>query len=128
MLVYTAGNKKRGHLFMKIAVYGTLKAGFGNSRVIAGATFLGYGKTLPQFTMVDLGAFPGVVHTGDTEVSIEVYEVENIRGVDNLEGNGVFYTREEHFVDVDGELMEVWIYILPDSYLDTNPVIDSGVW
>lgn len=73
---------------MKIAVYGTLKKGYGNHSLISGSKFLGETKTEKIYDIYDLGPFPGVKRNGSTAVTVEVYEVDNVtaKRVDILEG------------------------------------------
>ncbi len=41
-------------------VYGTLKRGCRNHRLLAGQTFVGPARTVPGFTLYDLGGYPGI--------------------------------------------------------------------
>ena len=86
---------------MFIFIYGSLKQGFGNHRVLQelGLEFVGNGITSEAvFDLVDLGAFPGLVK-GEFHVAGEVYEVsediENaaLRILDRFEGTPSFYRR-----------------------------------
>lgn len=71
-----------------IAVYGSLREGLGNHRIIADATFLGEITTTPTYSLFSLGGFPGLKRTGSTAVVMEVYEVsdEVLTRVNRLEG------------------------------------------
>lgn len=44
-------------------VYGSLKRGFGNHHFLRGQTFLGEAVTEPDYRLVDIGGFPGLVET-----------------------------------------------------------------
>lgn len=73
------------------AVYGTLRKGWGNNRLLQndGVEFLGSTNTDPSYTMYHLGGFPGVAENGETRIAIEVYRVTNpavVRNVNALEG------------------------------------------
>lgn len=73
------------------AVYGTLRNGHGNNRLLQaeGVEFLGEMKTEPKFTMYGLGGFPGVAENGETALTVEIFKVTNeevIRRVNSLEG------------------------------------------
>jgi gamma-glutamylcyclotransferase (GGCT)/AIG2-like uncharacterized protein YtfP len=71
-----------------VAVYGSLRKGMGNSRLLEGVKMLGTTKTLPKFKLFSLGGFPGI-HAGDKEVVIEVYETDDqsvLQRLDWLEG------------------------------------------
>lgn len=117
----------------KILVYGSLKKGYGNHRLLERATFLGQATTVPSFTLLDLGHFPGIVRSGSTPVMGELYEVdaETLARLDRLEGHPGFYRREA--IDVvleDGSLATVEGYVLPLSWLHEGRVtqIPSGSW
>ncbi len=73
-------------------VYGTLKQGHGNNRILqqsSTAKFIENAITEPNFTMISLGAFPGVVEGGSTAIHGEIWSVEDDetkRRLDSLEG------------------------------------------
>lgn len=73
---------------IRVSVYGTLRQGFGNHRLLENARFLGQFTTEPIFSLYNLGGFPGLKQNGETAVVMEVYEVTAVeaRRVDNLEG------------------------------------------
>lgn len=73
------------------AVYGTLRQGWGNNRLLQnkGAEYLGTMKTPASYRMYSLGGFPGVAENGDTAITVEIYRVTDdqvIRNVNSLEG------------------------------------------
>ena len=73
-----------------VAVYGTLRAGEGNSGLLdtAGGSYLG-SCTLSNLTMYSLHeGFPGVVKSPneDSTVFVEVYHVDDLTPLDCLEG------------------------------------------
>lgn len=111
------------------AVYGTLRRGFGNySRHLDNefSTYLGTERTQPEFTMVSLGGFPGVIPDGKESVTIEVFEVNSPRvekGLDYLEGYPSFYGK----MKIDTKWGEANMYILDNSYL-TRSKVPSGDW
>lgn len=117
----------------RVVVYGSLKRGFGNHRLLDAPStrFLGRDVITGPYVMVSLGGFPGVVEVEDKTVSNdilgEVYEVDvdTLHSLDLLEGHPEFYTRRKvRGTHVDGKL---WLYFLPTSYLD-NPRVESGCW
>jgi gamma-glutamylcyclotransferase (GGCT)/AIG2-like uncharacterized protein YtfP len=72
---------------MLIGVYGTLKKGHGNHRLLEGQELVG-NITLEGFVMHSLGGFPAIVE-GEGSVVAEVYQVEDgevLRRLDSLEG------------------------------------------
>lgn len=122
---------------MKVFVYGTLLSGFGNHiRFLEdreGAKLLGEGRTKPEFTMYNVGAFPGVMLEGDTSILGEIYEVseEVATNLDYLEGvnftnpeKGLY--RRETITLQSGE--EVLIYIFNNNYGRNMEVVESGDW
>ena len=104
----------------KVAVYGSLKQGYGNHDVLMGVPLLTKGITLPHFTMLSLGGFPGLVF-GDKSILVEIYEVDDngLEHLDRLEGFPSFYNRVVVPVMTESNAIDhVWIYILakPDHY------------
>ena len=59
---------------MKIFVYGTLKRGYGNNRLLTDSEFLGEHSTSPSFDLID-GGVPFMIH-GEFSVRGELYEVD----------------------------------------------------
>jgi gamma-glutamylaminecyclotransferase len=109
-----------------VFVYGTLKKGFYNHDVIRSENteFLGRACTLPEYDMVSLGGFPGVVKDGKYKIEGEIYSVDSdtLRLLDHLESNGRLYNREEIELDTQKEL--VWIYILLDDFYSSQVSIN----
>lgn len=97
-----------------IFVYGTLKRGFGNNRIIADQNYLGLGETVAStFQMYSLGGFPGVVR-GSKTIRGELFEVdeEAFARCDRLEGHPYFYRREQvEVTGINGVVQLAWIYI-----------------
>src|SRR5690606_19616506 len=101
-----------GGMSYRVFVYGTLRRGEANHRLLERATFLREARTIPAFSLRDLGAFPGLFAGGHTPVVGEVYEVDaaTLARLDRLEGHPSFYRREPIALD-DGERVEA--YLLP---------------
>lgn len=95
-----------------VFVYGSLKRGFCNHHMMAGAKFLGDGVTPPNFVMIDLGRYPGVIH-GGTVIAGEVFAVPTrlIGRLDRLEENGRLYQREMTAIAMAAGQVSAWIYI-----------------
>ena len=77
----------------------------------------------PQFQLVDLGAYPGLLKKGRTAVKGELYEVNNdtLQDLDFLEEVPTLYTREVIQLP-DGQ--KVWTYFLqpqPDQHMRNIP-------
>ena len=105
-------------------VYGTLKKGFHNHRLLKGAKHLYDGWQLG--TLLDLGAFPGMI-PGNDRVYGEYYLItdEHLPALDRLEGHPDFYIRTEVGHDCDEGPFQIYIYNRPTEGL---PVILSGKW
>lgn len=71
-----------------VAVYGSLRKGLYNHRLLEEADYLGEFKSEPIFNLYSLGGFPGLKEGGNTSVVMEVYAVTDreARNVDSLEG------------------------------------------
>tara|TARA_R110000751_G_scaffold301787_1_gene415450 strand:+ start:223 stop:585 length:363 start_codon:yes stop_codon:yes gene_type:complete len=113
---------------MIVFVYGSLKQGFHNHRLMEGATYVGEG-TIAAAAMFSLGSFPAVVH-GTGVVYGEMWEVSGAQAqaLDRLEGHPTFYRREELLVELsDGELHTAWVYIYQGDTNHSRP-IPSGDW
>jgi len=117
----------------KVLVYGSLKKGFGNHHILENARFLGKAVTSPEFTMLHLGGFPGIVRGGETAITGEVYEVDaaTLRRLDRLEGHPNFYRRDVIAVTMeDGTEASTEGYLLPATWLSDGRCasIQSGTW
>lgn len=125
---------------MKVFVYGTLKRGYGNNRLLTrdGVIFVGEATTEDTFDMMNSG-FPVLVFNEDFGLPVkgEVYDIGDntdiLRSLDALEGEGVMYDRTEiTVVPVQQELgdqMNVSVYVGNPSYWargirTSNPVTD----
>lgn len=105
-------------------VYGTLKKGYGNNRLLRTSEFLGEAVScLPIFNMCCVG-FPYLFVGGDSYVKGEIWRVtsdEVRQNLDWLEGYPTHYTRAVHeFVSPDYEgpfqqAVQAWVYLNPRS-------------
>ena len=109
---------------MLVAVYGSLKQGRGNHRLLRESQLKGVTRTSPEWTMYSMYAFPGIVPEGNTAIKVEVYEVnvDTFARLDMLEGYPSFYDRKE----IATEYGDAWIYYLDEC--DSSEVVESGVW
>ena len=112
-----------------LAVYGTLKEGFGNHRWMPeGSRKLGETR-IAGWRMYSLGAFPYISRGVEADdVMVEVYEVPNLESTDRLEGyqDGFagFYDRTQ----VRTEFGNTWVYFFPEAEEDRHLRITDGVW
>ena len=73
----------------RVAVYGSLRKGLSNHKNhLENSKFLGVFDSNPDFTMVSLGGFPGLLENGSTSIKFEVYEVnkKDFTNIRRLEG------------------------------------------
>lgn len=73
----------------KVAVYGSLREGLHNYRVVSRSKKLGMFESLPQYSMYSVaGNFPALIDKGSTSIVMEVYEIDEktLNSLDNLEG------------------------------------------
>lgn len=113
----------------KVAVYGTLREGRGNHRLLTTSTKLGT-CTLQGWEMYPAGMHGGfpVIYASDAlqdEIVVEVYEctTDTLTGpLDGLEGHPTWYRRQL----VDTPFGEAWIYVMQDEGYKQYPRITSG--
>lgn len=115
----------------KVAVYGSLRKGFGNHGRLNGAEYIGTTQTTKAYAMYSLGGFPMVQLEG-TEVgpvTVEIYECgpDVMRGLDMLEGYrgpdaNNFYDRTE----VETGLGNALIYHIEGR--EGQNLVESGDW
>lgn len=61
---------------IRVAVYGTLKRGRSNHRLLRGACFLGE-DCLPGLRLYDLGSYPGAVTGRSVGIAVEVFSIRD---------------------------------------------------
>ena len=116
-----------------VAVYGTLKQGYGNHRIIEDAMFVGHAITRLEYPMIDNGYFPYLYQEeGGERVVVEVYEVtkDMLKKMDELEGveYGHYYRTQVDVVFDDGFEDTVNIYFSCDRYDgETETIREWGV-
>jgi gamma-glutamylcyclotransferase (GGCT)/AIG2-like uncharacterized protein YtfP len=107
----------------RVFVYGTLKKGIHNHRLLENAEFIGRAYTVDGFKMYSVG-FPVIRFSDDGDpVYGEVYDVddETLKRLDHLENEGVMYNRKEINVIVEGmDVVDanVSVYVGNDEYWD----------
>jgi len=121
-------------------VYGTLKRGEGNHRLLGNSKYLGKGITVTNYNAYHSG-FP-MICPSDTGLPMlgEVYTVESaevVATLDRLESNGQFYTRVVRpvkILDFFEQEVQAWVYELPDApryaatYCPVNQEHNSYFW
>ncbi|MCG6940732.1 MAG: gamma-glutamylcyclotransferase [Thiohalocapsa sp.] len=93
----------------RVFVYGTLLRGEVNHHLLTDARFLGAHRTEPRFTLLVLGAYPGLIAGGETPVHGEVYAVDaaGLRRLDQLEDYPRLYDRRLIATDHGS----AWVYL-----------------
>lgn len=107
-----------------VAVYGSLRAGLHNHRVLGDAPYVTMGS-VKGFTMHSLGAYPALVR-GDGEAVVELYDVACMKALDTLEGFPTYYTRKQVKVDTPDGAVMAWVYYMKRKL--TDHVVEGGDW
>lgn len=102
-----------------VFVYGTLKKGKSNHRLLFEADYLGEYYTNTNFTLF-VGGLPYLVKREGPGCSGELYKVSDkvLTALDLLEGHPDFYKREVIPVyDMEvGNMVEAWCYLHPNDF------------
>ena len=95
---------------IQVFVYGTLRRGACHAGLLRDARYRGPFTTAADYTLYDLGAFPGACLGGPTALMGEVYAITLalLRRLDHLEDYPHLYTRQE----ITTLYGPAWIYLL----------------
>ena len=111
-----------------VLVYGTLRKGHSNHRLLHNAEYMDTRNLCLPFVMKHLGGFPGLLPDRDEHWTVcELYKVDDdtFQRLDYLEGYPSFYNRSQIYLP-EGP---AWIYWLTDEeYYQHYPEIESGDW
>ena len=119
--------KNRENVF----VYGTLKFGFGNYRLLWDSECIGRARTLKKYDMYQSG-IPFVMENKEvTQIFGEVYLVDEntMMNLDALEGHPDFYKRKK--VDIlmeNGDVISCWLYFYQGGYQKGMQHIMNGIF
>lgn len=111
-----------------VFVYGTLLRGERNHGLLSGSSSLGRRQTAPEFTLYDLGSYPGAAEGGETAIKGELYQVDQhtLARLDRLEGHPRFYRRRTVTL-ASGE--KVLMYLMTKSMRTVVRIpLASGSW
>jgi gamma-glutamylcyclotransferase (GGCT)/AIG2-like uncharacterized protein YtfP len=97
-----------------VFVYGTLKRGHGNHRLLADNRVIGEAVSLDRYMMWGQG-IPFIAPDDDdgSPVAGELYEVDadTLAKLDRLEGHPDWYCRELRSFTIAGETCTAWVYL-----------------
>jgi len=113
---------------INVFVYGTLKSGHGNNRLLRDSLFVGEDETVnDQFDLRCWGAFPAVYLGGTTSIKGELYSVTEevfLERLDRLEGYPHLYDRR--IISLKSGV-EAWMYYINASDREGS-VCPDGIW
>lgn len=113
---------------MLLAVYGTLKKGYGNHRLLEQSKFVGQGW-VKDYALLDHGWFPAAFPFDGSKIFVEVYEIDTttLAHTDRLEGVGSgFYQRKA----VETKFGQAFIYVQTGDHLKEAKTVwfPYGIW
>ena len=110
-----------------IFVYGTLRWSEARNSVLSDSEYLGLFQSCPEYTMVDLGSFPGIFKQGNNSIIGEIYNVSKsvLETIDRIESHPDFYKRK--LIKIQG-IDNVSAYFLEKDKYHSYPEIKSGDW
>lgn len=102
----------------KVGVYGTLKQGWGNHRLLENSVKIADGW-VSGYRLYQSG-IPFLIKddTSEYKVKVEVYEVDEytLERLDCLEGHPTCYCREQLQVETDdADVLTAWVYEYPTA-------------
>jgi gamma-glutamylaminecyclotransferase len=111
----------------RVFVYGSLRRGLHNHRLLSGARFDGEAITSPGFRLYDLGSFPGMVAEGSERVRGEAFCVDTatLEALDRFESHPRFYRRTAIRL---GDGAEVETYLLTPEQVEGRRMVHGGDW
>jgi gamma-glutamylcyclotransferase (GGCT)/AIG2-like uncharacterized protein YtfP len=127
----TSSPEKKGN-YTNIFVYGSLRKGMGLNPVLSTSKLLGTVKTLPKYTMYDLGAFPCITKNGDSSIVGDIYEVDldTLSQLDMIEGVPNLYYRDEIEISASPvtDNPNAYFWASDDIVLDEDYIVKNGNW
>jgi gamma-glutamylcyclotransferase (GGCT)/AIG2-like uncharacterized protein YtfP len=115
-----------------VFVYGTLKRGCSNHRVLADQIFVAEARTVPGYHLYHLGDYPGMIATSDDTLGVagEVWSVDPaaLARLDAFEGvHESLYRREPIKLLAPFTDRHVETYLYAQS-IEKGIVLDDGIW
>ena len=116
---------------VSVAVYGTLKKGHGNHRLLESSYCIGEGFTSDPYPLV-IDNLPYVIDRKGKgkRVHVEIYRVDasTLDRLDGLEGHPDWYQRKSIQVQLyAGGTITAWVYMIPDTRSQTH-MKDTGIY
>lgn len=112
-----------------IFVYGSLRRGhYNHTRIgLDNAVFVKETRTQPNYTLVDLGAYPALLAVGNTSVVGEIYHVDDelFERIDRMEKGAGYYASVIALDDFGGTTG--WL-MAPRLGREIGVVVKSGDW
>lgn len=108
-----------------VFVYGTLRKGHGNHRLIRGDKFVGTGSTVNKYAMYSMGIPFVNEYEQVSNITGEVYEVSKntLNQLDMLEGHPSWYRRKKTKIKIGPKTLYAWLYFNNEK---TNYLIEGG--
>lgn len=104
---------------LNIAVYGTLRKGWGNHRLISHLPLLAKGRTVEKYAMYERGIPFVYKDIPEDRITVEVYTVnrkKDLPGLDMLENHPQWYRRQPINVEIEnGEIISAELYFMQGS-------------
>lgn len=120
-VLYSKRNVLEGQL---VAVYGTLREGYGNNHLLMTSKHIGTGLTYNKYPMVASG-IPFVIDRKGAghHVVVDLYVVDKVSltDLDRLESHPNWYERRKTGIIVDGNYVNAWLYF-------NDHAVDDGVY
>ncbi|MEI6620658.1 MAG: gamma-glutamylcyclotransferase family protein [Actinomycetes bacterium] len=131
---------------LPVAVYGTLRRGEGNQRVLSGPEVLRVEMArISGVAVYDLGGLPMATEQNDCHVVVELYWLsagpgDDIRDeIDALESFVPYGTRNDFYlrreftavISESGERVQCWLYVAADAFkplLAVQDLVTGGDW
>lgn len=123
-------------------VYGTLRAGQTNSRLLRGAIAHTRPAILCGAQMFDLGPYPMIVEADAGQIVGELVQIKAakyaaiLKSLDRLEGvdgahpanpNALYRRLRRHIIS-DDQPVEAWVYIGREAMARRGKLVESGDW
>lgn len=104
-------------------VYGSLKRGFSNHRLLSGASFVGDCRTARRYRLLVLGTYPALATEGDQQIQGELYLVNarTLSHLDAFEGEAYFRGSVEL---ADTRTAQAY-FLVPDLLQRASPVFED---